>query len=165
MIIRFILIIAAIALLSILGVIHIEDLPWHSGEFQVCGITVLIYLFWSATESKFRGGQSGLPYTVFYAVLLVSAVDSFLLRLTAYSSPWILRWAGAALFMAGSIIRIAAFKSNSVRLLRMGRYCQLAGLPVAFGSIIGTVVALSAGIPGSLHEELNLDLPMEETEQ
>ncbi len=165
MIIRFVLIIAVIAVLSVLGVIHLEDLPWHSREFHVCGITVLVYLFWSATESKFRGRQGGLPYTVFYAVLLVSVVDSFLLRLTAYSSPWILRWAGAVLFIAGSVIRIAAFKLNSVRLLRLGRYCQLAGLPVAFGSVIGTVVALSAGIPGSLHEELNLDSPLEETEQ
>lgn len=165
MIIRFVLIIAVIAVLSVLGVIHLEDLPWHSMEFQICGITVLVYLFWSATESKFRGGQGGLPYTVFYAVLLVSVVDSFLLRLTAYSSPWILRWAGAVLFISGSVIRITAFKRNSVRLLRLGRYCQLAGLPVAFGSVIGTVVALSAGIPGSLHEELNLDSPLEETEQ
>ena len=165
MIIRFVLIIAVIAVLSVLGVIHLEDLPWHSMEFQICGITVLVYLFWSATESKFRGGQGGLPYTVFYAVLLVSVVDSFLLRLTAYSSPWILRWAGAVLFISGSVIRITAFKRNSVRLLRLGRYCQLAGLPVAFGSVIGTVVALSAGIPGSLHEELNLDAPLKETEQ
>lgn len=165
MIIRFVLIIAVIAVLSVLGVIHPEDLPWQSREFQVCGITVLIYLFWSAAESKFRGGQGGLPYTVFYAVLLVSVVDSFLLQLTAYGSPWILRWAGAALFAAGSVIRLTAFRLNSVRALRLGRFCQLAGLPVAFGSIIGTVVALSAGIPGSIHEEINLDTEMEETEQ
>ncbi len=165
MIIKSVLIIAVIAVLSVLGVIHLEDLPWQSREFQVCGITVLIYLFWSAAESKFRGGRGGLPYTVFYAVLLVSAVDSFLLQLTAYGSPWILRWTGAALFAAGSTIRLAAFRYNSVRALRLGRFCQLAGLPVAFGSIIGTVVALSAGIPGSLHEEINIDTEMEEIEQ
>ena len=165
MIIRLVLIIAVVAVLSVLGVINLEDLPWQSREFQVCGITVLIYLFWSAAESKFRGGQGGLPYTVFYAVLLVSVVDSFLLQLTVYGSPWILRWAGAVLFTAGSVIRLAAFRHNSVRTLRLGRFCQLVGLPVAFGSIIGIVVALSAGIPGSIHEEINLEPEMEETEQ
>lgn len=155
MVLRSIAILALIGVLWLLGIIDLETLPWHSKEFQICGIAVLLYLFWSAAESKYRGGSQSLPYTVFYAVLLVSAVDSFLLELTTYDSPWILRWAGLILFAAGSFIRLAAYRSRSVNNLRLGRYLQLAGLPVALGSIIGTVVALAAGIPGSIHEELD----------
>ena len=116
---------------------------------------MLLYLFWSAAESKYRGGSTSLPYTVFYAVLLVSAVDSFLLELTTYGPPWILRWAGLVLFASGSLMRLAAYRKRSVKHLRLGRYLQLAGLPAALGSIVGTVVAVAAGIPGSIHEELN----------
>jgi len=155
MVLRSIAILALVGVLWLLGVIDLETLPWHSKEFQICGVTVLLYLFWSASESKYRGGSASLPYTVFYAVLMVSALDSFLLELTTYDSPWILRWAGAFLFAAGSFTRMVAYRSRSVKCLRLGRYLQLAGLPVALGSIIGTVVALAAGIPGSINEELN----------
>ncbi|MCD4776045.1 MAG: hypothetical protein K8S15_08370 [Candidatus Aegiribacteria sp.] len=160
MVLRSIAILALIGVLWLLGIIDLETLPWHSNEFQICGVTVLLYLFWSASESKYRGGSASLPYTVFYAVLLVSAVDSFLLELTSYGSPWILRWAGVALFTSGSLTRLAAYRNRSVKCLRLGRYLQLAGLPVALGSIAGSVVALTAGIPGSIHEEL--DRPEEE---
>jgi hypothetical protein len=161
MVLRSIAILVLIGMLWLLGVIDLETLPWHSNEFQICGVTVLLYLFWSASESKYRGDSESLPYIVFYAVLLVSAVDSFLLELTTYDSLWILRWAGVVLFAAGSLIRVAAYRSRSVNNLRLGRYLQLAGLPVALGSITGTVVALAAGIPGSIHEEL--DRPDEES--
>lgn len=155
MVLRSIAVLALIGVMWLLGIIDPETLPLHSREFQLCGATVLIYLFWSAAESKYRGGSSSLPYTVFYAVLLVSAVDSFLLELTTYGSPWILRWAGLVLFAAGSTMRLAAYRKRSVKHLRLGRYLQLAGLPVVLGSIAGTVVAAAAGIPGSIKEELN----------
>lgn len=155
MVFRSIAILALIGLLWLLGIIDPGALPLHSREFQLCGVTVLLYLFWSAAESKYRGGSASLPYTVFYAVLLVSAVDSFLLGLTTYGPPWVLRWAGVVLFASGSTMRLAAYRAGSVRYLRLGRYLQLAGLPVALGSIAGTVVALAAGIPGSINEELD----------
>ena len=155
MISRSIAILALIGVLWLLGVIDPSALPLHSMDFQICGATVLLYLFWSAAESKYRGGSSSLPYTVFYAVLLVSAVDSFLLELTTYGQPWVLRWTGLVLFACGSVMRLAAYRTRSVRHLRLGRYLQLAGLPVALGSIAGTVVALAAGIPGSINEELD----------
>lgn len=164
MVIRFVFVIALIAALWIFGIIHLEDLPWHSGEFQVCGVTVVLYLFWSAAESKLRAGDGGFPYIVFYVVLLVSAIDSFLLQLTSYGPPWILRWTGVVLFTAGSVCRLGAFRRNSDKILRLGRFLQLAGLPVALGSIAGTVVAFAFGIPGSLHEELNQETEIEETE-
>lgn len=156
MYLRSLTVLVLIGVLWLLGIIDLQALPWHSVEFQICGITVLFYLFWSATESRYRGGSSSLPYTVFYAVLLVSVVDSFLLELTAYGPPWILRWAGLVMFIAGSLTRLAAYRNGSVSHLRLGRYLQLAGLPVALGSIAGTVVAVAAGIPGSMHEELTL---------
>ncbi len=155
MIFRSIAVLALIGVLWILGIIDPSALPLDSRDFQICGATVLLYLFWSASESKYRGGSASLPYTVFYAVLLVSAVDSFLLELTTYGSPWVLRWTGLVLFACGSLMRLAAYRTRSVRRLRLGRYLQLAGLPVALGSIAGTVIALAAGIPGSIHEELD----------
>ena len=153
MVLRSIAVLVLIGVLWLLGILNPETLPWHSSEFQVCGVTVLLYLLWSASESKNRGGSAGLPYIVFYAVLLVSSVDSFLLELTTYSSPLILRWSGVLLFAAGSIVRLVACRNMSPGNLRLGRYLQLAGLPVALGSAAGTVVALAAGIPGSIHED------------
>ena len=155
MVLRSVAVLVLIGVLWLLGIIDPGALPVHSREFQLCGTTVLLYLFWSTAESKYRGGSSSLPYTVFYAVLLVSAVDSFLLGLTTYGPPWVLRWTGVVLFTSGSIMRLAAYRIRSARYLRLGRYLQLAGLPVALGSIAGTVVAIAAGIPGSIKEELN----------
>lgn len=155
MVFRSIALLALIGVLWLLGIIDPGALPLHSREFHLCGVIVLIYLFWSAAESKYRGGSASLPYTVFYAVLLVSAIDSFLLELTTYGPPWILRWAGVVLFASGSTMRLAAYRARSVRYLRLGRFLQLAGLPVALGSIAGTVVALAAGVPGSINEELD----------
>jgi len=155
MVFKSIAVLALIGVLWLLGIIDPSTLPMHSREFQLCGATVLLYLFWSAAESKYRGGSSSLPYTVFYAVLLVSAVDSFLLGLTTYGPPWVLRWAGLVLFASGSIMRLAAYRKRSVQHLRLGRYLQLAGLPVALGSIAGTVIAMAAGIPGSIKEDIN----------
>lgn len=100
------------------------------------------------------GGQApALPFAAFYAVLLVSAVDSFLLRLTSYDGPLVLRWAGVLVFAAGSAMRLLALVRTDVRLLRAGRLLQLAGLPVALGSMAGSAVAILIGIPGSLREE------------
>ena len=161
MLLRSIAVLVLIALLWLTGLIDLEMLPYNSREFQVCGATVLLYLFWSAAESRYRGGGSSLPYIVFYSVLLVAALDSFLLELTSYGPPWPLRWAGLLLFTAGSVVRLRAYGVRSGKLLRFGRYLQLAGLPVALGSIAGTAVAVFAGVPGSIHEELP---PLEEEE-
>lgn len=154
MIFRSVAILVLLGLLWAFGLVDLGGLPWHSPDFRVGGATVLVYLAWSAWESRYRKGPDNLPYLVFYGVLLVSALDGFLLELTTWSSPWILRWAGLAMFTAGCILRGAAYSRESVRILRYGRVLQLAGLPVALGSIAGTVVALAAGIPGSIHEEL-----------
>lgn len=162
MILRFFLVLVLVGLLWVLGAVDLEALPWNSIEFQVSGATVLVYLIWSAWESRYRGGSASLPYAVFYSVLLVSAVDGFLLELTTWNSPWILRWTGLFIFTAGSGFRISAFRKESVSGLRLGRYLQLAGLPVALGSLAGLVLALVAGIPGSIHEDLDLPRPGEE---
>ncbi|MFO8183138.1 MAG: hypothetical protein R6U39_03100 [Candidatus Aegiribacteria sp.] len=162
MILRFILVLVLVGVLWALGAVDLEALPWDSIEFQVSGATVLVYLIWSAWESRYRGGSASLPYAVFYSVLLVSAVDGFLLELTSWSSPWILRWAGLLFFAAGSAFRIAAFRLESVSWLRFGRYLQLAGLPVALGSLAGLALALVAGVPGSIHEDLDFPRPDEE---
>lgn len=162
MIFRSILVLVLIGLLWALGAVDLRALPWNSIEFQVSGATVLAYLIWSAWESRYRVRSASLPYAVFYSVLLVSAVDGFLLELTTWGSPWILRWAGLFIFAAGSAFRISAFRLRSVAGLRLGRYLQLAGLPVALGSLAGLVLALVAGLPGSIHEELDLPGPEEE---
>lgn len=157
MLLRFVIVLALIGVLWFMGVVDLGSLPWHLQEFRVGGATVIIYLLWSAAESRYRKGDSAsLPYLVFYSVLLVSALDSFLLEITVYGGPWALRWAGLLLFSLGSGIRIIAFRKQRVQYLRLGRYLQLAGLPVALGSIAGTAVALAAGVPGSIHEEMNL---------
>ncbi|OPL20033.1 MAG: hypothetical protein AVO35_00820 [Candidatus Aegiribacteria sp. MLS_C] len=153
MLFRTLAILVLIGLLWALGIIDPGGLPWDSQEFRVSGATVLIYLVWSAVETVYRRGRTGLPYAVFYSVLLVTALDSFLLELTTWSSPWSLRWAGLLIFAAGSGLRIRAFRLGSAGLLRAGRYLQLAGLPSALGSVAGLVLAAVAGIPGSVHEE------------
>jgi hypothetical protein len=153
-----------LAVLWVLGAIHPEDLPWDSNEFRVSGAAVAIYLAWSGAELRRRGGGQApaLPFTVFYAVLLVSAVDSFLLRLTAFGGPWVLRWAGVLAFAAGSAMRLWSIGRGDVRLLRTGRLLQLAGLPVALGSIAGSAVGILVGLPGSLREELPVRTAPEE---
>jgi len=156
MVIRLGIVLLVLGVLWILGAISLEDLPWDSQEFRISGATVVCYLLWSAWESKTRtgGGEYSTPYTIFYIVLLVSAVDSFLLRMTTYGTPWPLRWAGLILFAAGCTIRVLAFRNRSVKMLRAGRLIQLAGLPVALGSIAGSGVAILAGVPSSLHENI-----------
>jgi hypothetical protein len=155
---------ALLAVLWVLGAIHLEDLPWDSSEFRVSGVTVAIYLAWSGAEMRRRGGGQtpALPFAVFYAVLLVSAVDSFLLRLTAYGGPWVLRWAGVLAFAAGSAMRLRSIRRTDVRLLRTGRLLQLAGLPVALGSLAGSAVGILVGFPGSRREELPVRTALEE---
>jgi hypothetical protein len=147
---------ALLAVLWALGAVHLEDLPWESNDFRVSGATVVVYLLWSSAEMRRRGGGQApaLPFAVFYAVLLVSSVDSFLLRLTAYDGPLVLRSAGVLAFAVGCAMRLRAIGRTDVRLLRIGRLLQLAGLPVALGSISGSAVAFLLGIPGSLREEL-----------
>jgi len=152
MLLRSLIVLALLAVLWLAGIIDLSTLPWDSPDFQVSGGTVLLYLLWSAAEMNRRRGTDSLPYTVFYAVLLVSAVDGFLLEITTFGRPMLLRWAGLGLFAAGSASRLRSYSLNSVNLLRSGRYLQLAGLPLALGSISGIAVAALAGLPGSRHE-------------
>lgn len=156
MTLRLGMIVVLLGVLWAIGAIHPEDLPWGSGDFQISGVTVLLYILWSASETRARAGGSSspIPFAVLYAVLLVSAVDGFLLRLTTYEGPLPLRWGGAALFAAGSVVRLRAIGISDVRLLRIGRLLQIAGLPVSLGSIAGTVTAALLGVPGSIREEL-----------
>lgn len=163
MVVRLGIVFVVLGALWILGAINLDNLPWDSQEFRVSSAAVVCYLFWSASESRSKtgGGSYSTPYAVFYIVLLVSAVDSFLLRLTAYGPPWPLRWAGLVLFAAGSVVRLVAFRNRSSGLLRTGRLLQLAGLPVALGSIAGSATALLAGVPSALQETLE---PVEEVE-
>lgn len=162
MIMRTLAALALIGLLWALDVIDLSSLPWDSQEFRAGGATVLVYLAWSAWESRYRRGSVGSAYAVFYAVLLVTALDSFLLELTTWSEPSALRWAGLFVFAAGCGFRIQAYRSSSSGMLRTGRLLQLAGLPVALGSIAGLALAVLAGIPGSIHEELDPPETVEE---
>jgi hypothetical protein len=133
---RYILPIAVLAVLAVTGLIDISSLPLHNPDFQVSLAVVLVYLFWSASG----GGEHGADRTALYAVLLVSAVDSFLLRATVFSGLFPLRWAGVGLLVAGSVARLA--HRGSVRRFRTGRVLQLFGLSLGLASIAGLVVAV-----------------------
>jgi hypothetical protein len=161
MIQRVLVVFALLGLLWLIGAIDLGSLPWHSSDFRISGATVIVYLVWSALESRYRGGISSLPYAVFYSVLLISALDGFLLEITTWQSPVILRWTGLVFFTVGSVLRLGAYREGSTDRLRLGRYFQLAGLPTALGSIAGLAVAVFAGIPGSMHE----DMPEEDVEE
>ena len=123
------------------------DLPWSDPDFQVSGGLVALYLVWSATESSLRRAVLCAPVLGMYATLLVSVLDSFLIRATPFatilgSELWPVRWAGLVLFGVGSALRIATVARGPGSLLRAGRALQLAGLPLALGSVAGAVVGL-----------------------
>lgn len=145
---RYLIPVAVVAVLILTGLVDVSSLPWRSGDFQVSLAVVVVYLFWSA------GGVDGegADRTAIYAVLLVSAVDAFLLRLTSFQGLLILRWAGVALLSAGSVLRVR--HRGSLRAFRAGRVMQLFGIPTGLGTVAGIAVAAFPGLVFALKEDI-----------
>jgi hypothetical protein len=154
MLTRFAIFAFVIIALALAGLVDLGDLPWGSHDFRASGAVVLLYLFWSLSEK--RSGQEGLDPSrlVLYIVLLVSTVDSFLLRITVWNGLYVLRYAGAALLALGSVLRLAALSKGRRRMLRAGRILQLIGLPIGLGSIAGTAVGAITGAMAASKETL-----------
>ncbi|MFO7626078.1 MAG: hypothetical protein R6V62_02315 [Candidatus Fermentibacteraceae bacterium] len=146
--VRYLIPVAVLAVLAATGVVDISLLPWHNGDFQASLAVVLVYLFWSATSS----GEDGADRTAMYAVLLVSTIDSFLLRMTVFSGLLPLRWAGVALLAAGSAMRV--LHRRRIGVYRTGRVMQLFGIPLGLGTLAGVVVAAFPGLVFALKEDL-----------
>lgn len=139
-----------ITLLAFAGIIDLSLLPWSDPDFQATLATVGIYLLWTVLES---GTETDSSRITLYAVLLVSVLDSFLLRLTAFSGLQILRWLGVLALTAGSALRIYAVHCGNNGFLRQGRIAQGFGIALGLGSIAGTVIAVFPGIPSFLKEK------------
>ncbi len=146
--VRYLIPLAVLAVLAATGVVDVSVLPWGNGEFQTSLAVVLVYLFWSASGS----GEDGADRTAMYAVLLVSTIDSFLLRMTVFGGLLPLRWAGVALLTAGSAMRV--LHRRRIGVYRAGRVMQLFGIPLGLGSLAGIVVAAFPGLVFALKEDL-----------
>jgi hypothetical protein len=146
--VRYLVPVAVVALLALTGMVDLSILPWRSGDFQASLATVFVYLLWSAS-----GDREGSDRTGIYTVLLVSAVDSFLLRLAVFQGLLFLRWAGVVILIAGCALRTIARRSSG--LLRAARVMQLAGLPLGFGTLAGLAVALFPGLVFALKEDVS----------
>ena len=146
-VLRLLLPVVVIAALAFSGIIDLSLLPWENPDFQATLATVGIYMIWSVLES---GTETDSSRITLYAVLLVSALDTFLLRLTAFSGLMYLRWAGVLLLTSGCIARLTALRGKNITFLRYGRIGQELGIALGLGSIAGTVIALFPGIPSSL---------------
>lgn len=144
---RIVVPILVIALLAAAGVIDLSLLPWEDTDFRVTLACIAIYLVWSVLES---GSPTESSRITLYAVLLVSVIDSFLLRLTVFHGLFPLRWAGAILLAAGCAARIYGLRREKENLLRWGRAMQMPGLAVGLGSISGIVLSVFPGIPSSM---------------
>jgi hypothetical protein len=142
--------VAVIALLAFAGIIDLSLLPWADPDFQATLATIAVYLIWTVLESETETDPSRITL---YAILLVSVLDSFLLRLTAFSGLLILRWIGVLALALGSAMRISAVRSGNLGLLRHGRIGQGFGIALGLGSIAGTVLAVFPGIPSFLKEK------------
>ncbi len=154
MLLRILLLAAVVTVLAVAGVIDLSGLPWGDPDFRASGSIVLLYMLWSVTETRTSSDALSLPRLGLYTVLIVSAVDSLLLRLTIFHGLIAIRYAGSAVFAVGSILRFIAFRRRSVNLLRIGRMMQLTGLPSGFGSVAGLVIGLLPGSFSALKEEL-----------
>lgn len=146
---RILIPIAVIAVLNFAGIIDLSLLPWNNPDFQATLATVAVYLIWSVLESSTRTDASRITL---YAVLLVSVLDAFLLRITAFSGFMAVRWAGVFLLTAGCSLRLYAIKSAKPSFSGFGRIGQMLGLGMGLGSIAGTAVAFFPGIPSALRE-------------
>lgn len=148
--VRILLPLAVIAGLAFFGIIDLSLLPLEDPDFQATLATIGIYMIWSVLES---GRETNSSRITLYAVLLVSALDTFLLELTNFSGLMYLRWAGVFLLAAGCIARLLAIRSKNRILLRYGRIGQEFGVALGLGSIAGVVISIFPGIPSSLKEE------------
>jgi hypothetical protein len=154
MLLRILVLAAVVAVLAVAGVIDLSGLPWGDPDFRASGSIVLLYMLWSVTETRTGSDALSLPRLGLYTVLLVSAVDSLLLRLTIFHGLFMVRYAGSAVFATGSILRFIAFKKGSGSLLRVGRIMQLTGLPAGFGSVAGLIIGILPGSISALKESL-----------
>lgn len=137
---RVLILAGVVALLWATGLLEL-DLPWGDPVFQVSGVCVAVYLLWSLAEGARKRPGTDASQLAMYVVLLVSAVDSFVLDITVFTSPLVLRWAGALLLLAGCTARLAAVYGPAPgRSLKAGRALQVTGLPLGLGSLAGLVV-------------------------
>ncbi|MCK5130916.1 MAG: hypothetical protein KAR40_02045 [Candidatus Sabulitectum sp.] len=149
-IVRILLPLAVVAGLAYFGVIDLSLLPMEDPDFQATLATVGVYMIWSVLES---GRETDSSRITLYAVLLVSALDTFLLGLTNFSGLMYLRWAGVLLLTSGCAARLLAIRSRNIIFLRYGRIAQSFGIALGLGSIAGMVIAIFPGIPSSLKED------------
>lgn len=148
--IRLILPLAVIVILNMAGIINLSLLPLENPDFQATLATVVVYLIWSVLESNVQTDGSRITL---YAVLLVSVLDSFLLRLTAFTGPIIIRWLGVAVLTAGCAARLVGHPRENNLLMRRGRAAQMIGLALGLGSIAGVVLAIYPGLPSALQNK------------
>jgi len=150
---RILVLAVVVALLWATGLLEL-NLPWEDPVFQVSGVCVAVYLLWSLAEGARKRPGMNLSQLAMYVVLLVSALDSFVLDVTVFLSPLVLRWAGAVLLLAGCCLRLAAvYLSAPQALLRAGRAMQLVGLPLGLGSLSGLVVGAVPGMVVALRTD------------
>lgn len=139
---------AFLAVLKLTGAVDFA-LPWGDPAFQITGATVVLYFAWSLSGGGCACGAGGRPACPLtgsavdmgsYAVLLVSAVDGMLLRITPFPGDPTWRWTGPVLFAAGAVMHHLPRFARAAPLLRM------AGLPIGFSSIAGLGVAVLASL-------------------
>lgn len=147
---RIVIPLAVIAVLAYAGIIDLSMLPLEDPDFQATLATVGIYMIWSVLENNTQTNSSRITL---YAVLLVSAIDTFLLRITAFPGLMFLRWTGVVLLAAGCLARLISLRNGSISFLRYGRIFQQLGVALGLGSIAGVVIAIFPGIPSSLKED------------
>lgn len=130
------------AVVSAVGALGFLDLPWGDQSFQVSGLSVVLYFSWSLFGRRPGEKEMDLPNALSYMVLLISALDSFLVGMTTFEGPWLLRWAGLGILSVG----IMWCMENQGRLPHYaGRALLLLGFPLGLGSISGTVAGALAG--------------------
>ncbi len=148
---RILLPLAVIAGLAYFRLIDLSLFEMDDPNFQATLATVGIYMVWSVLEGSRDTDSSRITL---YAVLLVSALDAFLLGITNFSGLMFLRWAGVMLLTFGCVARLMAVRRGNLLFLRYGRICQGFGIALGLGSIAGVVVAIFPGIPSSLKEDI-----------
>lgn len=150
-VVRILLPLVVVAGLAYFGVIDLSILPMEDPDFQATLATVGVYMIWSVLEGSRETDSSRITL---YAVLLVSALDTFLLELTNFPELMLVRWAGVVILVSGSVARLIAIRSRNEMFLRYGRIGQEIGIALGLGSVAGTVIALFPGIPSSLKENI-----------